>query len=309
MANTHPKPAKKRAVKPPAKPPEQVRYEAHNKLGIGVETLSFVQLRQRGKPEHLAAVQRLSLLMFVLYTEGSSTHMVDFVHYLVQPKTLVVVQPGQLHQFALHEGMQGQLLVVDPQFMLPERLAQLKPLLSGQWPVCSQLDSATAQELLSILAQLAADTIRHAQPALLEALARQRLYTWLLLLRISWNRHGDAAVPERKATHLVKEFEGLLEKHYPQQWTVQQYARKLGYAEKTLTRACQAYAGISAKAAIDARLILEAKRLLAHSEDTIDTISARLGFDDSSSMIRFFKRLEDVTPAIFRLRLRQISPP
>ena len=84
---------------------------------------------------------------------------------------------------------------------------------------------------------------------------------------------------------------------------VQDYARRLGYAERTVTRACLAYFGKTAKALIDARLVLEAKRLLAHGGGSVDAISLQLGFDDSSPMVRFFKRLQGVTPQAFRRTL------
>lgn len=76
------------------------------------------------------------------------------------------------------------------------------------------------------------------------------------------------------------------------------------YSERTLTRACLADSGQSAKCLIDARVLLEAKRLLAYGNESVDSISRRLGFSDSSSTGRFFKRLQGGTPMGFRLAVR-----
>ena len=284
-----------------------VRYHARHGLDVfspGVDTLDFTQLRQRGSRDHLAAVQRLEFLMFALYTSGSGVHMVDFQCHPVQANTLVVVQPGQLHQFRLGDDLQGQLLAVNPQFMLPDRLAYLKSLLSGKpWPVCSQLTPQKADEFLEICKQLQADASRDARSDLLGALARQRLYTLLLLLKIHWETGESNARADTTAMHLALEFQTLLELHFLQRWTVQDYARRLGYAERTLTRACLAYFGDTAKALLDARLLLEIKRLLAHSADSVESISLQMGFDDPSPMVRFFRRLQGTTPQAFRQSL------
>ncbi|MGH8674399.1 MAG: helix-turn-helix transcriptional regulator [Burkholderiales bacterium] len=285
--------------------PEVVRYRPPRPDALGVETLSLAQLRQRGTAAHLARLQRLEFLMFVLYTSGRGKHVVDFVSHRVAPGTLVVVQPGNLHRFCLNDSMDARLLLVETRFMLPERLAWLKPLLSGRpWPVCSSLPQPTCVELLDICRHLEADIDRRAAPRLSEALARQRLYTWLLILRMAWDAGDSRAEEPPRAFSLVNEFQALLERHYAERWTVKDYARKLGYAERTISRACLWHSGRSAKALIDARVLLEAKRLLAHGDDSVEAISHFLGFGDASPLVQFFKRLEGVTPQAFRVSFR-----
>ncbi|MBV5345054.1 MAG: AraC family transcriptional regulator, partial [Rhodoferax sp.] len=53
------------------------------------------------------------------------------------------------------------------------------------------------------------------------------------------------------------------------QHQVQHYARALGMSEKTLSRVCVTATGLPAKAAINQRLVLEAKRLLAHTSRAV----------------------------------------
>ncbi|MGH6629351.1 MAG: AraC family ligand binding domain-containing protein, partial [Burkholderiales bacterium] len=238
-------------------PPELVRYQPPRRGGLGVETLSLAQLRQRGSARHLAAMQRPEFLMFVLYTRGNGEHVVDFVRHRVVPNTLIVVRAGDLHQFRLNDSLDARLLVVDPKFMLPERLAYLRLLLwSSPWPACSLLPGPVTDELLEICDALERDGGRPASRDLQEALARQRLYTWLISLRIAWDASATGRKEPSVFSSLVREFQVLLDEHYPKRWTVQDYARKLGYAERTLTRACLAFSGKTAKAMNDARVLL-----------------------------------------------------
>ena len=86
---------------------------------------------------------------------------------------------------------------------------------------------------------------------------------------------------------------------------VSTYARSLGCSSRSLNRACRAAADLSAKEVIVARVVLEAKRLLAHADDPVAAISHRLGFDEPTNFTKFFKRDTGTTPARFRATVRR----
>ena len=286
--------------------PEAVPFKAPDASSPGVDTMDLAQLRQRAGAKRLAALQRLEFLMLMLYTRGRGEHLVDFVSHRIEPDTLIVIQPGTVHRFALKGSMDAQLLLVDPVFMLPERLAWIKPLIGRDpWPVRSVLTPTTRDEFLALCEQIEADAQRRTTQELRAALARQRLYTLFLLLRIEWNRGADRNDrASTSAAQLLADFRDLLEQRHAERWTVQRYARRLGYAERTLTRACLATSGRTAKALVDERVLLEARRLLAHGGDSIEAIALRLGFDGSGALGQFFKRLDGHTPAVFRQAFR-----
>ncbi len=79
------------------------------------------------------------------------------------------------------------------------------------------------------------------------------------------------------------------------------YAHRLGYTVKTLTRACTAATGQPVKHVIDGRVTLEARRLLAHTDDPVAIIARRLGFPEPTSFGKFFTRHTGATPGAFRL--------
>jgi AraC-like DNA-binding protein len=74
------------------------------------------------------------------------------------------------------------------------------------------------------------------------------------------------------------------------------YARVLGYAERTLTRTVIAATGGTAKAFIDQRVVLEAKRLLVYRRVTAAVVAAELGFADPSAFSVFFTRVAGLRP-------------
>ena len=123
-----------------------------------------------------------------------------------------------------------------------------------------------------------------------------------LLLRVArWHR-SQLGLSGGKQTHPIvfQLFRKTLEATYWKQWRVSQYANHLGYSESTLNRACEAATGQSAKDLIDRRLALEAARLLIHTDASIAEIGHQMGFSEPTNFVRFFSRMNGVTPARFR---------
>jgi AraC-like DNA-binding protein len=81
-----------------------------------------------------------------------------------------------------------------------------------------------------------------------------------------------------------------------------EYASQLGCSEKSLNRATRTVVDMSAKALLLGRIVLEAKRLLAHSTSPVAVIAADLGFDEPTNFVKFFRRETGMTPGGFRGR-------
>jgi len=64
--------------------------------------------------------------------------------------------------------------------------------------------------------------------------------------------------------------------------------------------------GKSAITHIHERLVLEAKRLLFHTENSIKEVAFQLGFEDASYFNRFFKRITGNTPLDYRSSNREM---
>ncbi|MEV6152952.1 AraC family transcriptional regulator [Nonomuraea sp. NPDC052129] len=139
-------------------------------------------------------------------------------------------------------------------------------------------------------------------PAPTRSAILQRLLA-VLLLRLT---HLTAPVGTLPAEHAetFQRFRAAVEIDFTRARDVGHYARVLGYSPRTLTRAALAAAGVGAKEFIDRRVVLEAKRLLAHGDQSVAGIGARLGFLDTSNFVKYFVQRTDSTPAAFRSRYR-----
>jgi AraC-like DNA-binding protein len=95
-------------------------------------------------------------------------------------------------------------------------------------------------------------------------------------------------------------FQEAVEAGFTNTHRVEDYAARLGYSVRTLTRASQAAVGLGAKRFVDERVLLEAKRLLIHTDLTAASIGQRLGFPAATVFAKFFRQRTRQTPAEFR---------
>jgi AraC-like DNA-binding protein len=99
-----------------------------------------------------------------------------------------------------------------------------------------------------------------------------------------------------------RRFRVAVEREYPRWHSVAQYARHLGCSEKSLSRATLEAADVNAKAFLVNRIVLEAKRLLAHTTLPVAAIGDRLGFAEATNFVKFFRRETGAPPGAFRAR-------
>ncbi|MFD5825136.1 helix-turn-helix transcriptional regulator, partial [Lentzea sp. NPDC060358] len=91
-----------------------------------------------------------------------------------------------------------------------------------------------------------------------------------------------------------------LERAFTRSRNAAEYAAAIGYSARSLNRICLAATGRTAKALIDARVALEAKRLLAHTDLSSAAIGHRLGFSEATNFTKFFLRETGTSPGAFR---------
>lgn len=294
-------------MKSPQAQPEEVRFHNPQLSTVGIEAVHLSALRRRASVDHLAAPQRVEFFMLLFVASGQLKHVVDFAELRLGAGSLLFVQPGQVQQWHLHDHVEGCMVLVDPPALTPiahsrsDRDALLAAM--ADWPVGVQLDAAFAAELRASVEGLARDLVDFDGTVHDVTLVRQALLT--VLLRVArWHRRRQRELPQPPAgtRHVQRLFQAELERHYRSHRTVAEYARRLGYSESTLNRACKAATGFPAKVLLDRRLALEAARLLVHSSASVAVTSHALGFSEPTNFNRFFVRMVGTTPVKFRAR-------
>lgn len=105
---------------------------------------------------------------------------------------------------------------------------------------------------------------------------------------------------------LLKSFQSKINESFKELKEVGDYASKLNISAGHLSEVVKIQSGKPAIKHIHERLVLEAKRLLFHTNNSLKEISFELGFSDASYFNRFFRRETEVTPAEYRTKIREM---
>lgn len=281
---------------------EEVHFHNPRLSKVGVDALTLEELRRRTTPKLMSAPQRVDFHHLLLVQEGRSRHMVDFVERELRPGSVLLVRPGQVQQWRMRQGLHGQLALISSEALAPSAgraETDMRLLALLDWPAVSMPSQGLFMEAVADISRLSADVQRFEGTDLEAAIIRHELLT--LLLRLARELRG--AHPARRATREAEIhalFAQELELNYAGRMSVLDYARRLGFSESTVSRACLATVGRTAKQEIDARVALEAKRLLVYSEATAAQIGHQLGFTEPTNFLKFFRRTVGCTPLEFR---------
>lgn len=277
------------------------RFENPRLSAVGIDVLTVEDLRARAAGT-LAQPERVEFHLLWWLQAGRVRHMVDFHDLTLRAGDVLFLRPGQVQQWGLTRETRGRLLLFSAEAVLPSMAragmdAQL--LVMERWPTVASPGRTAFRDALATLDDMRRDIGRFEGSGIETAILRHTLMALLLRLARAFG-HAREAVPEPREARVHRLFLQALESGFMQRLTLAEYARRLGYSESTLTRACLATAGCTAKAVIDRRVALEAKRLLVHSGATVALIGHRLGFAEPSNFVKFFRRLEGTTPQAFR---------
>lgn len=88
--------------------------------------------------------------------------------------------------------------------------------------------------------------------------------------------------------NFLRNFSQLVEQHFYSKKSVSDYAELLNISSKNLNKKIVALSNKPPNQIIKDRVVLEAKRLLAHTDFTSKEIAYKLGYEDDAYFTRFF---------------------
>jgi len=286
---------------------ERVGYRPPSPYALDLEVLSFAQMRRRAGSDHFQRPHRIEFHMLICVTRGRFMHFVDFAPVPCRRGTLLALRPSQTQQFQTEGDWDAAVVIFRPEFLLP--LQAVTPvsdlrLLGGldQLPEHLQLERREYAAVMEGIGRMQADSALQGPTEPVHALLRHQLYALLLRIHLA---HGRLDARRNVAPGSVlrfRRFHALVASGFQRHRDVGSYAQRLACTERTLTRSVREAAGKSAKAYIAARVNLEAKRLLVHTALTVAQVAERLGFDEATNFVKFFKREVGCTPGEFRAR-------
>ncbi|MGI4835423.1 MAG: AraC family transcriptional regulator [Janthinobacterium lividum] len=270
---------------------------------------SFSLVRSEGALPYEADVllpHRKAYYMLVFVKQGRGRHWVDAVPYARQDRALYFSSPSQLLVKEEPTPFWGTRLTFTSEFLALQQNAALRhlPLIqnpqNGHELLLTPADEAVVDDLL---AQLAAEHQRPGewQHPMLSAYLTV-LLTYLSRLYTEQFPGGEPSADQR----LLRTYRASIEENYRELHEVGAYAELLHISAGHLSEVVKAQSGRSAIKHLHERLVLEAKRLLCYTPQSLKELAFDLGFSDASYFNRFFKRETGVTPAEYRASIRKM---
>lgn len=245
--------------------------------------------------------------LVLIITQGGGVHIIDGERFTVQPNSIFLLSPGQIHSFEFTDDIAGFAVYFTLDFYLHyarERHFDKIPFFrSVQPPSMVRTDAKKMPFILVLVEEMLREYALNLQ-AKEEAL---RNFLDLLLIRITrlWDNHQP--IPG-KVTHVVqvRKLTQLIETHYKKIKTPGAYAKLMNLTPNHLNTLCRQSFRRTVTEVIHDRIILEAKRQLAYTDRGVKQIADDIGFKDNSYFLRLFKKKTGMTPDQFRSNANRV---
>ncbi|MEM8860419.1 MAG: helix-turn-helix transcriptional regulator [Chloroflexota bacterium] len=272
-------------------------------LEFEVFPLQSLFSRNEKLPVPVTVPQRLQFFNIMFITKGSGVHFIDFEPHEFSAGDLVFVSKGQAQAFRPSETHDGYLMLFTERFLS-------KNLIDSDVPSFYRLYNYHLQSPIvrpsknefPIFSNLVAEILNEYQSdEVFEKEEVLRLLLKLFLLKAERIKRTPNA-SEKNSDSFLKfgEFQNYLEKNISETRNAKDYAGMMHISYKHLNEISKAITGSTAKEVIDNYLVLEIKRNLAVSDISVKELAYKLGFDEPTNFVKYFKRQTTQTPIQFK---------
>lgn len=266
-------------------------FKVSSAIGVEAKSLDFLWKKSSIAEE----IHRTDFYHLIWVENGELFLMVDFEELCLKTNDAFLISPGQICSFNLRSHPQAFSVLFIPEFLgeastdaqLLHRILHINPL---EHKAISLQGLPIGNLMQQLIYELESDRDDY-------QLVVARSCLRILLAEVARRLPKALCNSNELARHFFDE----VEKNCHQWYNVSDYLPLLSVQEKLLSESVRLAVGMTPKAYIDHRRILEAKRFLAYSELSIKEIAFSLGFEEATNFSKFFRKHTNVTPNDFRL--------
>ena len=280
---------------------KKLKFKRNADLQIEVIPLNTLTKVNR---THLITPHRTNFYHIFLFENCQPTHFVDFEPIRIEPYSLLFINKDRVHQFDQLLKYEGRVLIFTDDFFCTTendtkflRSSILFNDLADKPTI--KLNTTDFEKYINICENITEElSLQHdnSKPILLKNL----LHNFLLLAEREKHKQGFTELKKGADLDYTLLFRDLLEINYTKLKSVNDYAKIICISDKRLGQATAKVLGKSPKEIINDRILLEAKRLLVHTNLSIKELGQDLGFEDPAYFVRYFKIHTATTPVEFR---------
>lgn len=245
---------------------------------------------------------KVSFYVILLFTHKNGTYNLNFEDYPFNKGTLFTLRKDNIHKFYKSKG-KGILLVFTENFIVNhsnkseasntfllfnEMLASPKIQLNEvEYSEVITLVNLIKKEFFDVNDGYSSNIVRNLIQIIITKLFRIK-------------SKDNIVFNNNKHLSMFLELQELVEKNCFNNKKVSFFANKMGVTSKTLSNITQSIIHKSAKSFINDIVIIQSKRLIINSQDSLTEISYQVGFDEPTNFFKYFKKYAGVSPSQFR---------
>ncbi|QYA26913.1 AraC family transcriptional regulator [Gramella sp. MT6] len=237
----------------------------------------------------------------VFFTKGAGTHEIDFNSYEIKPGKVFFLKPGQTHFWKFDTSPEGYIFFHSKEFYemysLMHRLSVFPFYYSHQnVPI---LDIGIKPEIELVFQHL------YEEYSSTKLLRELKILSCINDIYISLTRRYTSDINFTNYSNsgyfrILEKLENAINSDFEKEKLPKYYASLLNITPKHLNRVVKESLDKTTSELISERVILEAKRLIVQSNDSLSGIAEDLGFSDYAYFSRYFKSKTGTSPLEFK---------
>lgn len=282
--------------------PDIIKYDFKAGLPQEFEIVDIAKLYAAFK-DTLTTTHRTGFYHIIWFQQGAPTHLVDFNPIKIKPNTLLFLNKDTVQRFDDKSKFGGKaILFTDTFFCKTEADTKFlrNSILFNDLFSVSQIQVKKQSKLFADLLQQMTDELQGIKDNSQAGILQNLLHNFLLQAERERRKQNFTEIRKGADLDYLMLFKDLLDADYKRQKQVNYYAKEIIITEKRLNQATTKVLGKTPKEIIDDRIMLEAKRILAHTTESVKEIGYDLGFDEPTNFIKYFKKHSTFTPTEFR---------
>ncbi|WP_341225839.1 helix-turn-helix transcriptional regulator [uncultured Arcticibacterium sp.] len=262
--------------------------------------------------EHLIAnsfiekSHRHDFYLMVLFTAGSGTHKIDLDTYDIEPGSLFVMRPGQIHGWTLSPDIDGYIVFYSQ---------DIYKLYFGHKKIEDYVfyNSATHISEIKLSLQEMENLEVYFKLLVRENLGEQsmkqdKIINLIDTIHIELSRmHMSEIRSLYTSSEKLNRFNLLLEENFKIEKSPSFYASEMSMTLKHLNRICKRVLNKTVTQLISEKIVLESKRLFTFGDSTVAEVADEMGYINHSYFSRVFKKHGGMSPFKFKASLKEIG--
>jgi AraC-like DNA-binding protein len=250
----------------------------------------------------------------ILFTEGYGSIIINNVSYTIQPQTICLVAPGQLHSFEGLEDVEGIIFFFCQDFYVEEfsfiRLLNVFSYTS-QTSVnvcnpCFALSDSEFNLFISTIKSIESEYESYTPSNNSAIIIRSHLN--IMLLKLTELYEAKSGKSNNNDSILIHSLSHMVDSYFIQEQQLGFYTSAFNISESQLNDLCNQHFNCGFKKILQNRLMQEARRLLLSSDLSVSEIAYKLNFEDNSYFNKVFKNKTGLTPKRFRDIHKRLVP-